>query len=250
VLLVLVGAYVTILAWPQLMTAESAAAGRVVIYSDGIALEELQDIAIEVDRRLRASGCCDTSAVRRVFFFESADLFSIYTRLAMVQPSVQGFALSVFGNSYVSAPRIAALAERTGGLPRYSIFEGSPAHTIAHEIGHVCVTDAIGRARWTELPHWKQEGIPEYIANIGIIRRENPSSLSDRVAILLNDSVWDATLGWERHGWDRVHYEAGLLVEYLIEIRGYSPEDITADSVTHSVTLAQMTEWARHQDAA
>ncbi|MEW5923157.1 MAG: hypothetical protein AB1746_04145, partial [Candidatus Zixiibacteriota bacterium] len=154
----------------------------------------------------------------------------------------QGFALSIFDNAFVDETRVKELADISGGSPQYSIYEGSSAHIIAHEIGHLYVTGRIGRDVWKKLPHWKQEGFPEYIANISLIRGDSTASLSNRFAILQDDSTW----GWKR-GWDRIHYEAGLLVEFLLEVKEYSLDDIMADSVSQEATLTELIKWCEIQ---
>lgn len=240
VLAVLFGLQIAILAFPQILLTNMAQSGTVVLYYDGDQDPAVDQLAAEVDYRLRGSRLYDSTRTARVFFFRDQDLYNFYVRLTLLRHVPQGYNLSILGNSYVSGSTVVALAERTGGLPKYSIWEGSPAHIMAHEIGHQYVVDRIGRSLWRKLPHWKQEGLPEYIANIGIIREDSTASLQHRIGVLLNDQTWAATRGWYRHGWDRIHYEAGLLVEFLFEVQGMTLEDIIADTVTKGKTYRAM----------
>jgi hypothetical protein len=96
----------------------------------------------------------------------------------------------------------------------------------------------IGRSRFTELPHWKQEGFPEYVANIGEIREDSLATLPSRIEKLNDDRLWDGY-----HRWNRIHYEASLLVEFLLDVEGYTAEEIVADSVTREETLAALKAW-------
>ncbi|MDF1545933.1 MAG: hypothetical protein P1R58_12635 [bacterium] len=45
--------------------------------------------------------------------------------------------------------------------------------------------------------------------------------------------------------WGRIHYEAGLLVEYLSDVKGYPLETIMADSVRHDAVLNEMLKWGK-----
>ena len=126
----------------------------------------------------------------------------------------------------------------TGGRPRYSIWEGDPAHIIAHEVGHNYMIDRIGRSAWRDLPQWKQEGFPEYVANIALLRSDNTATLPRRIDILADGRYWD----WQQR-WDRRHYEAALMVEFLFDVQGYTLDDIVIDSVTSDSTRAAMAEW-------
>jgi len=161
-------------------------------------------------------------------------------RLARLPTEPQGFGISFLGTTYVSGSRVEALGERTNRSPKYSVWEGSIPHTMAHEIAHLFMVDSIGRSAWTALPQWKQEGFPEYVANIGLIRTDSTASLPRRIEVLLDDGQW---LG--PRSWDRIHFEAGLLVEFLLDIQGHDLRAITADSVTRDHTHAAMLEWYR-----
>ena len=118
------------------------------------------------------------------------------------------------------------------------------AHIAAHEIGHQYIADRIGSGHWRALPHWKQEGLPEYIAEI----RADPSlDLVSRIEVLEDDSRWTSTPAGRRRGWARVHYEAGLLVEFLLDVQGLSLEQIVSDRVTKSDTHSAMMSWTSPQ---
>ncbi|MFC1475434.1 hypothetical protein ACFLQW_00345 [Candidatus Zixiibacteriota bacterium] len=233
---------VTVLAFPQLIVPQSVQVGSVKLYHDGFPEAEINQLAAEVERRLQASGFYDSSRTHRVFFFKNQGLYTLFARLTMVTPLAQGFGLSVFDNSFVSATRVNALGKRTGKFPPYSVWEGDPAHTMAHEIAHDYMIDRIGRGKWQQLPQWKQEGFPEYVANIGLIREDSLATLSNRFMVLNDDRAWRG-----RYGWDRIHYEAGLLVEFLIDVQNYRLDEIVADSITRDETLAALNAWSGAQ---
>lgn len=238
VLFALFALQVTVLAFPQLIIPHSVQAGTVVIYYDGTPGTDVYKLANEVGKRLQGSGFYDSSRTDRVFLCQSQRLYTLFTLLAMVPKQAQGFGLSIFDNTFVSELRVTGLTERSGGFPKYGIWEGSLAHTITHEIGHLYMTDRTGRSRWKSLPHWKQEGFPEYVANIAPIHEDSLATLPHRFGILNTERVWGYT-----QRWDRIHYEAGLLVEFLFDIQGHTLDDFVADSVTREETLDAMMAW-------
>ncbi|MCP4570122.1 MAG: hypothetical protein GY841_21280 [FCB group bacterium] len=238
IILILFALQVTVLAFPQIVLSQCEQVGTVAIYHDDASGTDISALATEVDLRLQANRFYESSRRDRVFLFHSQKLFEFYARLALVSPKVQGFNLSVFGNSYLNAARIVELSSNRSNTPKYSIWEGSLAHTIAHEVGHQYLIDQIGRSTWMRLPHWKQEGLPEYIASISLIRSDSLLSLYDRFGILNSDQAWDDT-----YEWDRIHYKAELMVEYLLEVKRYSIEDIIADTVLAEDVYSEMLDW-------
>ena len=220
VLLALFALQVTVLAFPQILFARHLQSGSVVVYFDGQARDEIARIVEDVERRLLGSGYYDPSRTSRVFLFDNQLKYALFARLSLVTTEAQGFALSVFDNTFISRPNIAAMAHRTGGRPRYSIWEGDPAHVIAHEVGHHYMIDRIGRSAWSDLPQWKQEGFPEYVANIALLRSDSTATLPRRIDILADGQYWD----WQQR-WDRRHYEAELMVEFLLDVQGHTLDD-------------------------
>jgi hypothetical protein len=231
-----------LLAFPQLLLPNKAEAASVVVYYEGEVDPAVQQWADDTDLRLRVGGFGNPEKPERIYFFRNQGLYSFFTRLARVPNEAQGFGISILGATYVSGPRVEALGEHTGRGPKYSVWEGSIPHTMAHEAAHLIMVDSIGRARWMALPRWKQEGFPEYVANIGLIRVDSAASLTQRIEILLDDEQW---LG--PRSWDRIHFEAGLLMEFLLDVRGHDLLTVLPDSIAREDTYAAMLEWHRGQ---
>lgn len=228
--------------FPRVLCRHQVQTGSIRLYYDDMPMVAARELVQAVDHRLRSSGFADSTGTARVFVFQRSSAYAWIARLAGVPRQAQGFNLSLLGNTFVNAPRVAALGELSGRGPRYSVWEGDLAHTIAHEVGHQVVVDSIGRRA---LPQWKREGLAEYIANIGLIREDSAGDLVSRLGIFDDDQAWISTRGSARRGWDRVHYEAGLLVEFLIEVRGYTLAEVAADSVTKERTRVTLRSWAR-----
>jgi hypothetical protein len=231
---------VGLLAFPQVLLGNHAEAGSVVVFYRGDQDAAVQDMVADADHRLRAGGFGDPGNPERIFFFRDQGLYSLFARLARVPIEAQGFGASILGTTYVSGPRVEALGERTGRAPRYSVWEGSIPHTMAHEVAHLFMVDSIGRSTWKSLPQWKQEGYPEYIANIGLIRADSSAALPRRIDILLDDEQW---LG--PRSWDRIHYQAALMVEFLLDVQEYDLRAIVSDSTTEESTFQAMMQWYR-----
>ena len=229
-----------LLAYPQVLLSKEADAGSVVVHYRGDQDPAIQKMASQTDHRLQLGGFGNPEYPSHIFFFPDQRLYSLFTRLARLQPEAQGFGVSFLGTSYVSGPRVRALGERTSHSPTYSVWEGSIPHTMAHEVAHIILIDSIGRSAWLDLPHWKQEGLPEYIANIGLLRADSTTSLPERIEILLDDERW---LG--PRSWDRIHYEAGLLVEFLMEVESLDLRAVLDDRVTREATYSEMVVWSR-----
>ena len=236
------GIQVGLLAFPQLLLSTKAEAGSVVVYYRGDPDPAVQQLVEATDHRLGSSGFGNPESPERLFFFRDPGLYSLFTRLARLPPTPQGFGISFLGTTYVSGPQVEALGESTGHVPKYSVWEGSIPHTMAHEIAHLYMVDSIGRTNWVKLPKWKQEGFPEYVANIGLIRGDSAASFPRRVEVLLDDGQWSSP-----RSWDRIHYEAGLMMEFLLDVRGYTLEAILADSITREDAYAAMMEWSRER---
>jgi hypothetical protein len=234
-----VGVQVGLLAFPQVLLRNTAEAGSVVVFYDGDPEPGVQELAKEADSRLRASGFGNSTDPRRVYFFRDPGLYYLFARLARVPVTAQGFGISLLGTSYVSGPRVKALGERSGGGPRFSVWEGDVVHTMVHEVAHSIMVDSIGRSVWKALPQWKQEGYPEYISNIGLIRADSADSLSRRIETLLDDDQWIGP-----RSWDRIHYEAGLLMEFLLDIQGLELGSVLAENITREETYGAMLGWS------
>ncbi len=233
--------WIGMLAFPQVFCHHQVRAGSIRLYYDDMPEAAARALAQAVDHRLRASGFADSTRTARVFVFQRPSAYRWITRLSGVPREAQGFNLSLLGNTFVSGPRVAALGEQSGQGPRYSVWEGDLAHTIAHEVGHQYVGDRIGRRT---LPQWKREGLAEYVANIGLIRADSTADLVSRLGVFDDDEAWSSTRESARKGWDRIHFETGLLVEFLIDVRGYALADVAADSVTEESTRTQLRTWA------
>lgn len=236
--------WMAVAAFPQPLFPYKQKFGSCIVYSDEAFDGDFADVMTSVNMRLDALELHGPDKHPRVFVCHSPKLFAFYARLSFVNPAVQGYNISLFGNSFVSLPRIFAFRLATGGFPPYGAREGSIAHIIAHEILHEYGVDEIGFITYNRLPRWKREGYSEYGATIAAVRRDNSLGLPERLAILQNDANWRSGTDWFRE-----HYRWALMVEYLSDIRGYRFADIVHDTVTYDDTYAALLAWAESRAA-
>jgi len=208
------------------------------VYSDTPLETDFQNTIQNLNKRLEANPLNNPGKNNRIFLSHSRKLFGFYTKVCLLNPSIQGFNLSIFGNTFVSVPRVNDMLESTGGIPRYGIRDGDMSHVLAHELTHQYIEDEIGFIRTNRLPQWKLEGYSEYGAHIGFIREDSTATLENRIDGLLENRYWN-----DPNGYARNVYKGELMVEYLSEIKGYSLADIIHDSVTYENTYNQMLEW-------
>jgi len=235
---IIIAILIAILAFPQPFFSHYRELDHCQIYSDEEITPQLAEILTDVDRRMQALNLQDLDTDNRVFLCHSQNLYNFFARLSMVTPLTQGYNLSVVGNSFVSMTRISEMRAASGGFPPYFIHEGNPAHTIVHELTHQYIVDLIGYSANRKVPPMKLEGLAEYGSSIAPIRNDTTYTLPRRIDILRNDSYWNP--GYDRA---RDHYRAGLVVEYLSEVKGYRFADILADSLTLDAGYREMIDW-------
>lgn len=241
-IVIIFGLWMSILAFPQALFEYKGQYGCCTVYSDEPFNDNFEDIMNDVNNRLQTVELYDSTKTPRVFISHSPKLFAFYAKLSFLGPDLQGYNLSLFGNSHISVERINRLHEAYSFMPKYAITEGSMAHIITHEIMHEYFVDQFGRSFNIQLPVWKREGMCEYGANIGAIRTDSTTSLKKRIDILNDYNNWDRNFEHSRN-----HYRWGLMIEYLAEIEGYSLADIYADSVMYDATINSMSGWRGEQ---
>ena len=142
------------------------------------------------------------------------------------------------GNGYINIGFIKDLSRRTGGRPKYLTREGSMVHVATHELMHQYLGDAYGEIASRFLPIWKVEGYCEYRVNQFVAPRDNGYTIPERIDIYLDDSQWNPTASIHRP-----YYIWGLMIEYLINVKGMSLEKIMGDSVTKGDIYKEVMSW-------
>jgi hypothetical protein len=238
VIIALILINIVILAIPGPFFPEEKRYRSITVYSEMPIGKEVDSIMTEVFKRLDAVPIYDPARKYNLCLCSSQQRFTFFARLTLRANRVMG--LSLLGSVFVNIDFINELAERTGGQPRYSSREGSIVHVITHELMHGYITDVYGSFASRTLPVWKTEGYCEYGVNQVVAPRDIGYSIQERIDIYLDDSRWNATA--EVH---RPHYLWGLMMEYLINVRGFDFEKAMADSVTKEEIYKAMMDWRK-----
>ncbi len=229
---------VSILAFPQPWFEHREKSGCCTVYSDVPFDAGLRDVLRDVGERLQAVELYEPGENNRIFLCQNPKRFTMFARFAFVNPKVQGFNLSLLGNTFVSPTRIIELGESAAGDPPYGIREGSLAHVIAHEIVHQATEAALGFSAYYRLPRWKSEGYAEYGSKIHFTSQDPDATLARRIEHLENDPSWTSGPNFVRN-----IYRGHLMVEYLSEIRNLKFADIMKEEVTETDTYRAMIGW-------
>ncbi len=236
---------VSILAFPHPWFGHREKSDCCTVYSDVPFDAGLRDVLKDVDERLQAVELYEAGENYRIFLCRNPKRFALFARLAFVSPRVQGFNLSLMGNTFVSPTRIIELGESATWDPPYGMREGSLAHVIAHEIVHQATEEALGFSAYKRLPRWKSEGYAEYGSKIHVTRQDPDATLARRIGYLENDPSWAPGPNFVRD-----IYRGHLMVEFLSEIRDLKFADIMKEEVTEADTYRAMIEWYKKVRAA
>lgn len=195
----------------------------------------------KIDQRLKACELYDEKLEHNIHLFSSESKFKFYATVAGSGYPAQGFNMNVFNKIYISQPFIEQVysdRKSANKIVPYSAMEGSIEETICHEIIHSFVYNKLGRKKASSLPTWKQEGYAEYAANILPKRNDTTYHFKDRVELYK-----DATF-WEGNQFVFEYYEAEILVEFLIDVKKITFEQLMADTFTYEMALKELKEYS------
>ena len=235
-IIVLILFAIGILAMPGPFFPEKKQYGSITVYSEKTIGKETDSIMAEVFLRLNEVPIYNPHQKYNLCFCSTQKKFSFFSRLTARDNRIMGFCL--LGTAFVNEEVINELGIKTNGKPKYLTREGSVVHVATHELMHGYITDAHGSFSARTLPEWKIEGYCEYGANQYVAPLDNGYSIADRIDIYLDDPQWNPTA--EIH---RPHYLWGLMMEYLINVKGLNFEQVMDDSTTIENTYLEMMDW-------
>ncbi len=213
--------------------------GAITVHSQTPIGPEADSIMTEVFNRLKEVPIYKPEKKINLCLCSTQEKFSFFARLTRRANRTMGF--SLWENCYVNGDFLKELAERTGGRPKYMAREGSIVHAATHELMHEYLADTLGYLGSRSLPEWKSEGYCEYGVNQFVAVRDSGYSIPERIDIYLDYAQWNPTSRTHRS-----HYLWGLMMEYLINVKGMSFEQVMADSVTRDDVYARMMAWREH----
>ena len=264
-LLVLVAAFVGLLAFPGFMFAHQLEYRNFTVYSDEDMRGRIEPILAGVDAQLSASELNDPSLRYDLFLgHDNAAFLALDRTRWTVLTKVTGISRSpnyaTGWPPYLSQvvildapdPEHDALL-RPGWRPRLNM-----THILTHESGHMQVFNKLGLKTSMALPMWKAEGYPEYLA-AHMIRTAPEYSLRSSVTRVLTANLAgfrDAHGGFQslHYGqlgasflkdengddWHTSYYLARVLVEYSLDVKGMSFEQLADPGVRDTDMMREL----------
>ncbi|TFH55443.1 MAG: hypothetical protein E4G91_10585 [Candidatus Zixiibacteriota bacterium] len=236
VIVVIVLLCLGVLTTPGLFMTEDKQYRAITVHTEIPIGQEIDSIMAEVFERLDAVPIYDPDRKINLVLCSTQDKFSFFSRFTLRDKRVMGYCL--LGNAYVNFDFIKELAGRTRGRPKYHTREGSVVHVATHELMHQYLGDAYGEFASRFLPTWKIEGYIEYGVNQFVAPRDSGYTIPERIDIYLDDTQWNSTAATHRG-----HYIWGLMMEYLINVKGLSFEEVMADSLTKEAVYQELMVW-------
>jgi len=236
VIIMIVLLCLVVLTTPGLFMPEHKRFRAITVYSELPIGQEVDSIMGEVFERLDAVPIYNQNRKMNLILCSTRDKFAFFSRFTLRDDNVMGYC--TFGNAYLNLELIRELGRRTHGRPKYHTREGSVVHVATHELMHQYLGDDFGEIASRLLPTWKIEGYVEYGVNQYVAPRDSGYTIPDRIDIYQDDSQWNGTAGTHRG-----HYIWGLMMEYLINIKGMSLKQVMADSVTIESVYRHMIAW-------
>ena len=264
-LFVLLVTFVALLAFPGFLFAHKLEQGNLTIHFDEPPDGPMEPILREVGRRLAKSEINDPAQTHHIFFGHDAQLFGALqrARTEIVYRAI-GLKPSPTYNAswppYLSHVVTFDLPDAANDALRRTAWPGrfNMTHILTHEVAHTLVTAKLGLSNVPRLPMWKAEGYPEYVA-MSAVRAEAGYSLRASVARVLAadlaglrnargdieplryDCVGRSYLEDENgDSWHTCYYLARVLVEYQLDRKGLTFDQLMQPSVDESETLREL----------
>ena len=238
VMIILIVLDIAVLAIPGPFFPEKKQYGSITVFSDKPIGPETDSILSEVFLRLHAVPIFDSEKKYNLCLCSTREKFTFFSRLTVRSNRIMGF--SLLGSAYVNIDFINELGMKTGGQPRYLTREGSIVHVATHELMHAYLTDACGSFVARTLPEWKTEGYCEYGVNQFVAPRDSGYTIQERIDIYQDDARWNPVA--EVH---RPHYAWGLMMEYMMNVRGLNLKQVMDESITYENTYREMMNWRK-----
>ncbi|MEZ5332821.1 MAG: hypothetical protein R2991_12390 [Thermoanaerobaculia bacterium] len=133
--ILLAGAPLLIVGWPDPAFPHRLEQGRFVVRSDAPLDPALPQVLQDVETRLRSLEIDRPGMRHRIYLCRSPRLYGFFARLMGLSPTSQGLNAPVVHTIFVSLTFLDELKESYGPRFRYSLVEGDLAHVVTHEIG-------------------------------------------------------------------------------------------------------------------
>jgi hypothetical protein len=264
-ILLLLGTLVGLLAFPGFLFAHKLEQGNLVAYSNESLRGSLEPVLREIDRRLATSEINDLSLIHRIFFGHDARAFTALQRIRaeFVHHTIgikPGPTYNASWPPYVSHIVTFDVPDAANDALRRSAWPGefNMTHVLTHEVTHTLVLAKLGLAATSRLPMFKAEGYPEYVAmtparnqpgyslraSVARILAADAAQLKDargEFTPLRYDCIGKSYLKDENgDSWHTCYYLSRVLVEYLLDRKGLTFDQLMQPSVMESETLNEL----------
>lgn len=257
-LLALLGVFIGLLVFPGFMFAHQLEYRNLTVYSDEDLRGSIEPILARIDAQIAASEINETELRHEIYFGHANRPFRALQRTHLeLMRQLTGIDRRSAINYNASWPPLVShvvsldLPDVTHDALLRDAWPGriNMTHVLTHEVGHTLVFNKVGLRGMAALPFWKAEGYPEYIAS-HTLRAASGYSLRASVSRLLT-----ANLAWLRDAngnlqspryehlggsylkdengdhWHTSYYLARVLVEYSLDVKGMSFEQLADPGV-------------------
>jgi hypothetical protein len=237
VVFVFVSGLITIILFPQPLFANKMEHGNFNVYSNGIISA---DIGIVLDNASQCVKACELydEKFKYDLFFSYGTLYNEIDNLMGPFPAAR----AVDNNVIIKIEADVSKNMATGKRSKVNL-----TWLIAHEMVHCLQAHKYGKLKfnpWHHPPLWKLEGYPEYVSR-KMLRKES-YDLSNEIK-RFKELQQSSTDGWVEvepgHFTPAVYYKGRLLVEYLIDIKGYTYNDILQPQIMEDKVDNEMMQW-------
>lgn len=125
-------------------------------------------------------------------------------------------------------------------------------YVLVHEMIHCLQDNKYGKWTFNPLhhpPYWKLEGYPEYMGRRQLLERDNytlKKGIKDFLARTAgSNDIHQIIQTSEKESTPYIYYKGRLMVEYLMDIKGLSYDEILADSLKEELVYSEMLDWYR-----
>ncbi len=232
---VLFSGLVTIFLFPQPLFAHKLEYKKFNVYSDQVVDKNIEVILKNAYNLVEQSELQDKDYQYDIFL----SLDNIYNQIEDLQG--KGPAARATAGNIVFKVRVDIENNKAFG-PRSKM---NLTELLAHEMVHCLQASKLGLWNMNQLnhpPYWKLEGYPEYISRQAKLK-DKDYSLSDEIKRFIgleNNSSDGFVEVSEEHFVPSIYYKGRLMVEYLMDFKGMTYDEILKDDRTEDQVFQEM----------
>jgi hypothetical protein len=242
-LLIIISAFATIILFPQLLFANKMKYKKFKVCSNDKISYDIKIVLDNAMNLVQKSELYDSSYKYNIILCHNSFYNKIDDRLLGIGPAARATL-----NNVIIKVRIDPKSNLAFPTFRKEC-EVNLAYLLAHEMIHCLQANKYGIMKFNPFRHpefWKLEGYPEYISRKPGLSSKDYSLTSeiDRYVNLENKAT-DLWILAEEGGCEapNYYYKGRLMMEYLMDIKHLSYDQILKDSVSESTIFKEMVKW-------